>query len=397
MRPSPTLAPATLDYPLRTHRMAVLAAFVINGFLYASWAARVPDIQAQYGVNDAAFGLVLICASGGAFASMPFAAWIIERLGVVRTSVLSALLYAAAVALMPQLPPGLTVYPLFFAMGIGFGLLDVAMNAQAVEVEKAYGRAIVTSFHAGFSAAMIAGALASSAVLYLGLDFGWHLAGAAASSLLVLAWATPRFYPYVAEVDDEAVAADQSAFRLPARPTWLLGAIGFCSMMSEASIADWTTKYMLEVADAVEYMAPWSLAAFSVTMTGGRLVGDRYRDRYGDAWLLRAGALLAFGGMAATLIYPSATTTILGSASIGLGLSVAVPIVFSLSGGIKGLSASAALSMVTTISYLGLFIGPAVIGFLSEGFGLRAGYGFVLGVLAVLGLLVWRVRAEPPP
>ena len=166
-------------------------------------------------------------------------------------------------------------------------------------------------------------------------------------------------------------------------------------MMSEASIADWTTKYMLEVALAAEYIAPWSLAAFSVTMTAGRVVGDRLRDRFGDPSLLRAGAALAFAGMALTLLAPAAATVIVGSACVGLGLSIAVPIVFSLSGKLKGLSASAALSMVTTISYLGLFIGPAVIGFLSEEFGLRAGYGFVLGVLGVLGVLVWRVGREP--
>ena len=326
---------------------------------------------------------------------MPFAAYLIARLGVVRTSVVTASLYAVAVALMPQLPSGAVVYPLFFVMGIGFGLLDVAMNAQAVEVEKAYGRAIVSSFHAGFSGSMIAGALVSSAVIYAGVPFGWHLPWAALVAVAALAWAGPRFYPYAAEDDEVAAAADTSAFRLPVRATWLLGAIGFCSMMSEASIADWTTKYMLEVAGSAKYMAPWSLAAFSVMMTVGRVFGDGLRDRHGDASLLRVGAGLAFVGMAMTLILPSAPATIVGAALIGAGLSVAVPIVFSLSGRIKGLSASAALSMVTTISYLGLFIGPAVIGFLSEGFGLRVGYGFVLGVLGLLGVLVWRVRGQP--
>ena len=379
-----------LAYPLRTHRLAVLAAFVLNGFLYASWAARVPAIQAHYGVSDAAFGLVLICASGGAFLAMPFAAYLIARSGVTRVTVLTALLYAGAVALMPRLPAGAAVYPLFFVMGVGFGLLDVAMNAQAVEVERAYGRAIVTSFHAGFSGAMIAGALVSSAVIYLGVGFGGHLGGAAALSAGVVAWMAPRLYPHAA-TDDEGAAADASAFRLPVPATYLLGAIGFCAMMSEASIADWTTKYMLEVAGAATYTAPWSLAAFSVMMTTGRVFGDRLRDRHGDAGLLRAGTALGFGGMALTLAYPTAATTILGAALIGAGLSVTVPIVFSLSGRIRGLSASAALSMVTTISYLGLFIGPAVIGFLSEGFGLRAGYGFILGVLGLLAGLVWRV------
>ncbi len=383
-------------YPLSTYRRAVLAAFAINGFLYASWAARVPAIQEQYGVNDANFGLVLITASGGAFVAMPFAAYLNGRFGVSAVSTVTAIMYAVAVALMPQLTSPLAIYPLFFFMGVGFGLLDVAMNAQAVEVEKAYGRAIVSSFHAGFSGAMIAGALVGSAVIYLEITFAWHLAGAALVAVGILAWAAPRFYPYAAE-DPDATAADGSAFRLPVRATWLLGFVGLCTMMSEASISDWTSKYMLEVAGSQRYIAPLSLAAFSVTMTVGRTFGDGFRERYGDPRLLRGGALLAFVGMAVTIVYPTAATTIIGASMIGSGLSIAVPIVFSLSGRIPGLTASAALSMVTTISYLGLFMGPAIIGFLSEAFGLRVGYGFILAILGVLVVAVWRVGPQTQP
>ncbi len=377
---------------LRTHRLAVLLLFAVNGFLYASWAARVPALQEQYGVGDAQFGFVLICASGGAFLSMPFAAYVNGRFGVIPVTVTTAIAYSVAVALMPWFGTAALIYPIFFLMGISFGLLDVAMNAQAVEVERAYGKAIMSSFHAGFSGAMIGGALIGSAVIWLGLPFTWHLGLAAVIAVAMTAWATPRLYPHVSEGAEDA-SGDESAFRLPVPATYLLGFVGLCAMMSEASISDWTAKYMLEVAGSARYMAPWSLAAFSIMMTVGRSVGDDFRNRYGDPLLLRGGAILAFLGMAVTIAYPSPWSTILGAALVGSGLSIAVPIVFSLSGRIPGLSASAALAMVTTISYLGLFMGPAIIGFLAEAFGsLRIGYTFILGMLGVLVVAVWRVR-----
>ncbi len=390
--------PSTSTFPLQTQRLAVLATFAINGFLYASWASRVPMLQAQYGISDATFGLVLISASGGAFGSMPFAAYINNRYGLRPVVLATALLYCGVVASLPYFSQPVLLFGLFAIMGVGFGLLDVAMNAQAVEVERAYMRPIMSSFHAGFSGAMIAGALIGSAAIWVELPFPWHLGIAAILALVLLAYAYPRLMPDAPpEPTASSNAADDSAFRLPVRASWLLGFVGFCSMMSEASISDWTAKYMLDVAGSESYMAPWSLAAFSITMTIGRVFGDGFRQNYGDPLLLRGGALLALCGMILTLAYPTPLTTIAGATLVGAGLAVAVPIVFSLAGNIPGLSASAALAMVTTISYLGIFIGPAVIGFLAEAYGLRIGYGFIVVALACMVVLVWRVRDSGAP
>lgn len=386
-----------LGSSLRQTRLAVLALFGINGWLYASWAARIPEIQSRYAIDDATMGVVLITASLGAFVAMPFAARLNALLGVRRVALLSALLYAATVPLIPQFGTPAVLFSIYAFLGLGFGLLDVAMNTQAVEVEHRYGRAIVSSFHAGFSAAMILGALASSLVIYLDVGLAAHLGGAAALGAAVLAWAYPRLLADEAFAAAASADAEAPAFRLPARATWLIGAIGFCSMMSEASIADWSAKYMLEVAVSREVYAPWALAAFSVAMTLGRVFGDRLRDGLGDARLLRGGAALALAGMAIALALPYPAVVIVGAALVGIGLATAVPIVFSLSGSVPGISASAALAMVTTISYLGLFLGPAVIGFLAEEFGLRAGYGFIAGILAVMVLLAMRVRRAPDP
>ena len=388
---SPAARLSADGHSLATHRAAVTALFAVNGFLYATWAARVPMIQQQYGVDDAAFGLVLLAASGGAFMSMPFAAYLTSRLGVRTMTIVTSLLYIGIVALLPHLHTSWLLFPLFALLGVGFGLLDVAMNAQAVEVEKVYDKPIMSSFHAGFSGAMIGGALLGSVVIWLELTFAWHLSIAALTAVGVLMWSQSRLYTQITGQAAD-VAADQSAFRLPVRATWLIGAIGFCSMMSEASISDWTVKFMREVAGAQPYIAPFSLAAFSATMTVGRVFGDGFRQNFGDAQLLRYGSWVALLGMVVTLVYPTALTTILGATLVGCGLAVAVPIVFSLSGKVPGLTASAAMAMVTTISYVGNFIGPAVIGFLAEAYGLRVGYGFILLVLLVMVVLVRRVK-----
>jgi len=379
---------------LSTHRKAVLALFALNGWLYSSWAARVPTIQDQYSINDASMGLVLITASLGAFCAMPFAAYINERLGVMKVCLLTSLLYILIIPAIPLFSAPIMLFVLYAFMGVAFGLLDVAMNAQAVEVERAYERPILSSFHAAFSGAMIGGALTSSLIIKLNVSFQWHLSIAAILAFGVVLFSYPRLYPHL-HSEDEKDQGGSSAFRLPVRATWLIGAIGFCCMMSEASISDWTSKFMLEVAGSEEYMAPWSLAAFAITMTTGRIFGDRFREIIGDQLILRVGSIIGFFGMLISLAYPSPLTTILGAAMVGTGLSVAVPIIFSLSGSIPKLSASAALSMVTSISYLGLFLGPAVIGFLTEQFDLRIGYGFILVALATLVILTWQVKATP--
>ena len=384
-----------LKRPLPVHRRAILLLFALNGFLYASWAARVPEIQSLYGIDDGAIGLVLITASFGAFASMPFAAFLTERFGVSRVALLSALLYIVAVPLIPQFDSPAALYAIYLFLGVGFGLLDVAMNSEAVELERLYERSIISSFHAGFSASMIAGALVSSGVIYLGIAFDLHLLAVAVVGAGLLAYAYPRLLPEEVFAKAETSAQSNSAFRLPVRATWLIGLLGFCSMMSEASISDWSAKYMLEVAGSQEFYGPWAIAAFSVMMTVGRTVGDKLRDSIGDALILRGGAIVAFLGLGLSVAFPLPWTTVLGAALVGSGLSIAVPIVFSMSSHIPGLSASAGLSMVTTISYLGLFLGPAVIGFLTEAFGLRVGYGWILLALAVMVALAFRVAPRP--
>jgi len=378
---------------LSTHRIAVLSLFALNGLLYSSWAARVPAIQAQYDINDATMGFVLITASLGAFGAMPFAAFINERLGTMKVCLLTALLYIFVIPAIPFFSSPVMLFVIYGLMGVAFGLLDVAMNAQGVEVERVYKRPILSSFHGAFSAAMIVGALASSLIIKLGISFQWHLNSIAIIALGMTLFSYPRLYPNLRE-EKEAQAKDSATFRLPVRATWLLGAIGFCSMISEAGISDWTAKYMLEIAGSEEFMAPWSLAAFASAMTIGRLFGDRLREKVGDQLILRGGSTVAFIGMLLALSFPTPLTTIIGAALVGSGLSLAVPILFSLSGTIPNLSASAALSMVTSISYIGLFLGPAVIGFLTEQYDLRIGYGFILLVLSVMMVLTWTMKTN---
>ena len=372
--------------------------FALHGFAYATWAGRVPAIQARYGLSDASVGLVLLTASLGAFAAMPFAGAVNARLGLARVAALTIVAYAAILALIPFGVAPWHLFVMYAALGVSFGLLDVAHNAQAVEVEQTYGRPLMSSFHAGFSGAMIAGALGGSLAVALTPALGPHLLAAGGILVAGLAWVWPRMPPEPAPAAVLTAGGDlgpneaSPVFRLPVRATWLLGLLGFCSMMSEASISDWTSKFMLDVAGSPRVMATWSLAGFSGAMTLGRVFGDRARTRLGDRTILQVGPLLALLGLGLSVAFPTPWTTVLGATLVGVGLSVAVPIMFSLAGRVPGLAPSVSLAMVTSVAYLGLFLGPAVIGFLTEAYGLRAGYGFILGALAVMASLAGRVR-----
>ncbi|HYF70201.1 MAG TPA: MFS transporter [Ohtaekwangia sp.] len=134
--------------PLLKNRLAVNAAFFINGFIYANWVSRLPRIQELYGADNGTIGLVLLACSMGAVGAMPFTGWAIIKNGSRKITIVVALIYCAVIPLIPFMPNWMVLMGLYFLLGIATGMFDVAMNAQAVMVEQAYNRPIMTSFHA---------------------------------------------------------------------------------------------------------------------------------------------------------------------------------------------------------------------------------------------------------
>lgn len=363
------------------NRIAVKIAFFLNGFMYANWVARLPRIQEIYAADNSTIGLVLLAMSVGAVGAMPFTGWLIIRNGSRKVSLYALFFYCAFVPFIPFMPGIIWLIILYMVMGISTGMLDVAMNAQAVMVEREYKKPIMTSFHAFFSIGMALGAGASALFTSLRVDLSWHLMSIAMISLLAILWVRHNL------IEDKPDIADKTEgplFRMPTKALMGVGIIAFCCMLGEGAISDWSANYMENIVHSPESLSPIALSAFATAMTLGRLLGDRGRALVGDKKLIVYGGLVSTAGLTLTLLVPEPYPSITGFFLVGLGLSAIVPITYSIAGNTKELSSGVALAMVTTVGYSGFLFGPPVIGFLADLINLR----LALTVVAVLFVLM---------
>ncbi len=364
-------------------RLAVNIIFFLNGFVHANYYSRLPRIQEQFGIDDGVVGLVLLGSSIGALFAMPFTGWVIIRNGSRRITLFGAFAYCALVPFIPLVPQIWSLIFLFFLLGVSAGMLDVAMNSQAVMVEKQLQKPIMTSFHALFSVGMMIGAVCGSLFTELGTTLFVHLLSISGLSLVTVFIA--RYYL----IHDRPENKNQEgpAFRLPNAAMVSIGVIAFCCMLGEGAMADWSTNYMENIAKASPALAPLGLSAFALAMTTGRVFGDGARVKFGDRTLMIACGLIATVGLACSVIFTHPYAVIAGLFVVGIGLSAIVPIAYSIAGHTKNLPPGVGLAMVTTVGYSGFLFGPPVIGFLANWQTLRIALILVIALFLVMTVL----------
>lgn len=380
-----------LPFAKRTHpRVAVNIIFFVNGFMHANLAARFPRIQELFVLDNGMLGLLLLSTSVGAVLAMPFTGWLIIRNGSRRVAIFSVFSYCILFPFITYMPgPGIYgLIPLFFCMGITAGMLDVSMNSQAVIVEKKKGKPIMTSFHALFSIGMALGAVCGSLFAEIGTTLFVHLLSITIVSLIASAFARYHLIHDKPERETEG-----PAFRLPNAAMISIGVIAFCSMLGEGAMADWSANYMQNIAGADEATAALGLSAFALAMTIGRLLGDSARARYGDKKLMVFCGILATGGLAFSIFFAQPDWVMVGFFFVGLGLSVIVPIAYSIAGNSSSVSPGVGLAMVTTVGYTGFLFGPPIIGFMADWQTLRIALVFVVLLFALMTILSNRYKA----
>lgn len=312
------------------------------------------------------------------------AGWPVERFGsrvVIRvgTPILATTLLGPALA---RDLASLTVALLVF--GVAAGMLDVAMNAQAVAVERAHRRPLMSSIHATWSIGLLAGAGAGAGAASLGVAPVIHfamaatlVAGASFVSLRgLLAFNAPEFSQ--PEAEDEPLRLRRVLVVLP------LALIGFASFFGEGAAADWSAVYLDGNLGTGEGVAALGFVAFSLGMAGARLTGDHLVSRFGNTGVVRAGGLVAAAGLVFGLAVPAPTAAVAGFALLGMGLAPVVPLTFSAAGNTRRGRRGTALGWVVTVSYLGSILGPVIIGLMAEWTSLR----LALGIPAVLALAI---------
>ncbi|MWA07298.1 MFS transporter [Actinomadura sp. LD22] len=405
--------------PVRA-RLAVTAAFVAHGLLGAAWVARIPQIKEHLGLSAGTMGVALLGAPIGVVAAVRFAGLIVHRWGSRATTIAAGT--AGALSLVPlglSWNLGSLICSLVL-MGGSLGLMDVAMNAQGVAVERGYGRPLMSGLHGAYSIGTLLSALAGSAAAHAGVPVEVHLTVAAAVLVLLLAVGcrdlldrsidTPS-EPASAALDDASrppdapdavgsVGAEGSASgreragrpgaeaaRAARWPLIMLGVIGLCSFVGEGAMADWSAIYLRERLGTGPGTAGLGYAGCAIAMTAGRLAGDRVVARFGPVTVLRTGSLIAAAGLALGLALAHPVAAVSGFTLFGLGVAVVAPVTFSAAGNVPGVPAAAGISRVTGVGYLGLLGGPPVIGFVAQGVGLAWALAVPAGLAGLIVLL----------
>jgi MFS family permease len=382
---------------MRGARVAIALFFFGDGLLLGSWAARIPAVQRHADLTNARLGLALFAASLGALVAMPLAGWLCGRIGSRGVTVV-ALLGGAASLFLASLAGGLV--PLagaLFGFGAGFGAINVAANAQGLALERLYGRPILSSFHAAFSAGGLAGAGLGALAAGLGAGPRAHFGTLALLLALSAVAAGRRLLPHEADERDRSATLVR-----PPRTLLVLGAAAFCTMLAEGAAADWSAVYLSHSLRAAAALAALGYTVFSLAMVVSRMLGDRLNLRVGPVSLVRGGGVLAAAGLAVALADGTTAAALAGFAAMGAGLGVVVPVLFRAAGSIRDIPAGVAVAAVSTIGWLGFLAGPPAIGFAAAAVGLRAALGLVVAATVLLVLLSRsagpeerRLEAEP--
>jgi MFS family permease len=360
-------------------RSAISVYFYLLGFVFSSWASRIPDVKDKFSFSEAELGGMLFMLPLGALAALPLSGWLVHRGGSRLISALSLICYGLFLALVGLSDkPGLLSLALFL-----FGLIgnigNISMNAQGLAIQHWMGKVILSSLHAmwglgAFSAAAVSGWMMD---LHFSISLHFALIGGIAFFGAVL------FYFFLLP-DVVAAETSEKVFAWPGKGLMLLGLICFCVTMSEGAMADWSSLYYRQVVNSLHTASTLGYTAFALCMTMGRFAGDRVLQWLSHAQLLRINGVLIFIGIFLALAFPVKWVVICGFALVGFGVSSVFPIVYMLAAKSKTMSTSAALAAVSSVGFIGFLIGPPMIGFVAEETGLRMS----LWVVALLGLII---------
>lgn len=374
-------------------RRAAVATFIIfatNGFIFASWAARIPAVTQTLGLSTGEMGLVLLVGAVGSLCSMPLVGPISNRIGIVRTVRLGGLLSVVAggtIALGLLVVSVLIVAAGLAVFGVGIAMWDVGQNIEGADVEHRLGRTIMPQFHAGFSGGAFLGALVGAGLSALGVPLPAHLAAIMVAVVLIMVFVPRHFLPLTAHVSAEpsaeAGAADDGASPAPAgkeprgaaaawtdRRTLLIGVVVLGATLTEGAGNDWISKGAVDGLGTSEAAGAALFALFVGAMTIARWFGGAVIDRLGRVVALRLSMVSALIGLAVYALAGSYWLSAVGALLWGLGAALAFPMGMSAASD-DPRQAAARVSVVATIGYIAFLAGPPFLGFLGDHVGLR--------------------------
>ncbi len=402
LRAPPTIRPVTpplpdCPQPLRRARHAVHAAFFVFGVIVATLGVHVPSIRAHYRLDDGALSIALLAVAVGAVLCLAFAGRWIAAFGVRRVAAVAACVMAVALALLMQFDRFALLLVVMLLFGASVGLFDVAINTEGTFIESALQRKVMSTMHGMWSLGGMAGAALGAWWLAREVAPLVQMRIVAVGAVVVALLAVACMLPAHAPSGEPGAAGRWSGLpRAAKRSLIALGALAVLGLLAEGAIYDWSTLYLQRERGAPPALAAIGFACFSAAMAAGRFGGDWLRARVPVARLLRATALLSAGAMAVVLVSGLWSNTVLsallGLALLGLGLANVIPLLFVAASRVEGVSAAAGIALVSSAGWVGVVIGPPLVGGVAQASSLA--WALWLVVLSSLALAAAARRVE---
>lgn len=399
MPDSPAVTASAISIPaaaapapdVRRARGATAVVFAVHGCVFGSFAARVPWLAAHVGANVGGLGVALLMPGIGALLAMPFSGRLAHHYAF-RPLVTATIAAFCASLVVLAFPTSLALLSLALVVfGATAGLADMAMNAEGVIVEKAYGRSIMSSFHGFWSLGILIGSALSALVSHAGTDARLQFAVEA----LVLATAGAIAARYVVEDAASRPATPPPMFALPTRPVLLIGLVGLCCVFAELAGTDWSALYLQRELGGSASTAALAVSAYAATMAAARLVGDSVIRKLGPVLTVRLSGACAATGAVLVVVAPDLPVGLAGFALLGIGVALVIPLVFAAAGRI-GSHPARSIAGVAGIAYGGGLVAPGVIGGVASVTSLTVSFGLIACLMVVMALAAGVLRFADP-
>lgn len=367
------------EIPLKWQQYAVRAIFFFSGFGGATWAPLVPIVKQGLSVSDDIMGMLLLCIGIGSFLSMPFSSSLARKYGCRKVITIASIIFIVILLAITQVNSVYQLVPLLLVFGSAMGLIDVVMNINAVFVEQASGRSIMSNFHAMWSIGCFVGASIFGIWLSLGLSPLMATIIAVLIMLALLSFCYGKLLPYGAKEDEK----ESTLLAIPKGIIIFFSIIIGISFLTEGAVMDWSGIYITEVHGMDIALAGTGYSIYSVAMFLTRITGDYAVNRFGKKIMVAGGLFLSFIGFM-LLVFASWEPLIFSAFFLmGIGLANVVPVIYSLAGNQTDMPSGQALAAMGTFGYLGMLCGPAAIGYISNATSLNWAFG-VLAVLIII-------------
>jgi MFS family permease len=360
-------------------RSTTLFGFTTLGLFWGAWASVLPSVQDATELSKGALGIALLFVSVGSVPAMFFIAGpVVARFGA-RAAAYGAAAFAAATTL-----PGLagsfpTLVVALSAAGATSGIFDVAINANAGRIESVTGTRLMPLAHGLYSVGILVGAVAA------GIARG---AGAGREPILLAVSLLILVTAFAAIGDTAPVHTEPARGMRLTRPLIAIGLLGAAAFVVEGGTESWSALFLARVHDASPTVSGFGPGLFGASMAAGRFFGQA-AGRMGDRALLVGGAVVGTIGCGLAALSPDAPVALVGLGIGGAGVSLNAPIIFGIAG--RRPDAATAVATVTTIGYLGLLVGPPLVGLVAQASSLRVSFVVLAAIAAAVAAVAPRV------